>query len=66
GELARRIHLLPHSDERHLTPAQLAERDRLETEIAALRHRKSELAEDDYYDSLEKLLVAIARLYQEP
>ncbi len=66
GDIARSVHLLPHADERRLTAAQTAERDRLEDEIAALRRRKSELAEDDYYNELEKLLVKLARLYQEP
>ncbi len=66
GDIARSVHLLPHADERRLTAEQTAERDRLEDEIAALRRRKSELSEDDYFDELEKLLVKLARLYQEP
>ncbi|HWA99640.1 MAG TPA: hypothetical protein VG713_14155 [Pirellulales bacterium] len=63
GALARRLHLKPHADEQRLSPEQAAARDRLESEIAALRQRKSELPEDEYYDQLERLLVGLARLY---
>jgi hypothetical protein len=46
GDLARRV----------------ATRDRLETELAALRRRKAELPEEQYLAELEKILVALARL----
>jgi hypothetical protein len=64
GDLARRIHLRPSDAERKLTPAQTAERDRLEGELAALRRRKAELSEDSYFTELERVLLALARVYE--
>ncbi|MGC3967388.1 MAG: hypothetical protein QM775_08470 [Pirellulales bacterium] len=62
GERARRLHLSPAAADRALTAAQLAERDRLEDELAALRARKAELSAQDYLTKLERVLVAIARI----
>jgi hypothetical protein len=64
GDLARRFCLKPSAAERELSLAQVTERNRLETELAALRRRKHELAEDAYFAELETLLVALARVYQ--
>jgi hypothetical protein len=64
GELARRFCLRPAEAERALSSEQLAERDRLESAIAALRARKSELDEEEYFAELERLLVKLARLYE--
>lgn len=62
GDLARRLALQPAAAERGLSNEQLATRDRLETELAALRRRKAELPEEQYFVELEKVLVALARL----
>lgn len=66
GDLARRFCLKPSAAERELSLAQVTERDRLETELVALRRRKHELAEDAYFAELETLLVALSRVYQSP
>lgn len=46
------------------TPEELVERERIESAIAQLRTRKSELDETVYYADLEKLLLQMAALYQ--
>lgn len=65
GDLARRFQLKPSNLERSLTPARLARRDELETLLTALRRRKSELNEDEYYENLERLLVELSQVYME-
>ena len=40
-----------------------ARRDELEQELSALRLKKAEMKEDDYYSKLEKIMVETARLY---
>ncbi|RYD33648.1 MAG: hypothetical protein EOP86_12900 [Verrucomicrobiaceae bacterium] len=64
GAAAQRLWLVPDDGARRLTPDQLAERGRLETEIAALRARKSSLKEDDYYQLLETLMRRLAAVYE--
>ncbi len=63
GLRANQLHLIPSSQEETLSDEQRAERDALEREIEALRRRKSELDEEDYYVALETLLVRLARIY---
>jgi len=53
GRRAHQWHLLPSAEERRLSPEIRRRRD----------DRKSDLAEEDYYDQLEVLAVEIARLY---
>ncbi|WP_035605570.1 hypothetical protein [Haloferula sp. BvORR071] len=62
GSLAREIHFLGDSAD-PLAPAAREERTKLEAEIEALRQRKKELKEDDYYAGLEKLMRRMAKLY---
>lgn len=62
GALAREIHFLGDSAD-PLSPAARDERTKLEAEIEALRQRKKELKEDDYYAELEKLMRRMAKLY---
>ncbi len=64
GARARQIHLVPSTAENALSPSARAERDRLELELAALRERKAELPEDQYYRALEALLLQIAKIYE--
>lgn len=66
GQQAHRFHLKAATDQRTLTAEQLAGRDELEQKVEQLRAKKSEMSEDEYYQSLEPLLVEIARLYAEP
>jgi len=66
GFRAHQFHLVQSDAERRLSPAVRARRDELEMSIAALRKNKAQLAEDDYYQRLEALLLQIARLHQSP
>jgi len=66
GEASRKFYLKPSTVEARLSPAQVSERDRLETELAALRSRKAETAETEYFAELERLLLKLARLQVEP
>ncbi len=65
GARAHQIHLVLSAREQAM-PAELrAKRDELELAIEALRDQKATLAEADYYERLEKLLVDLARLYEQ-
>jgi hypothetical protein len=64
GSRAGLIALVPSASERALTPAQRIERDGLERELEALRARKSELKEDDYYRQLEAIARKLGALYR--
>lgn len=64
GTRAHQMHLVRSALEQQLTPELRARRDQLEVQLAELRGRKAKLAEDKYLAELEKLLVAIAELYQ--
>jgi hypothetical protein len=64
GGLASRLVLVASPVEQELSAEIRMERDNLERQLAALRQRKQELAEDEYLAQLEPLLVKIARLYQ--
>lgn len=55
--------LQPDAASQQMTATQLAERDRLETEISALRGKKEELGPEEYYQKLDTLLVQLAALY---
>ena len=66
GLRAHQWHLLRSEAEQKLTPEVRARRDAIELGIARLRQRKPSLAEDDYYQQLDALLVELARLYQQP
>ncbi len=64
GTRAARLHLIRSSREEQLSATHRARRDELEAELAELRQRKSQLAEDDYLQQIEPLLVELARLYE--
>lgn len=63
GLRAHQIHLVRSAAENELTPESRTRRDQIELEIAALRDRKASLAEDLYYQELERLLRELATLY---
>jgi hypothetical protein len=63
GALAREIHFLGDSAD-PLAPEARKERTKLEAEIEALRRRKKDLKEDDYYAELETLMRRMAKLYR--
>lgn len=64
GGRAKLIALVPSETERALTPAQREQRDQLERELEALRARKSEFKEDDYYRQLEMIVRRIGEIYR--
>ena len=64
GFRAHQFHLVRSEAERKLPAGMRARRDELELEIAKLRESKTQLAEDEYYGRLEKLLLELARLYE--
>jgi mannose-6-phosphate isomerase-like protein (cupin superfamily) len=64
GLRAHQFHLVRSEAELKLPPEVRARRDALEQSIAKLRDSKRTLAEDDYYQKLEVLLLEIARLYE--
>ncbi len=66
GLRAHQLHLIRSAPEQRLSPAQRARRDELEQAIARLREAKAQIAEDDYYRQLEKLLLELARLAEAP
>lgn len=64
GAEAARWHLVRSEEERRLTPEQRQTRDDLEAQLEDLRRRKADLAEAEYLQLLESLLVPLARLYE--
>ena len=65
GRMAHRYILVPSKNAPKLSQEEVAERDRLESEIEKLRSRKRKLGEDAYYEELEKLMVQMAELYDD-
>lgn len=63
GVRAHQIMFVRGDVEQKLTPEVRARRDQLEQKLSALRSRKAEMQEDDYYRQLEIILVEIAGLY---
>jgi hypothetical protein len=55
---------VPGAEELRFTPGQRAQRDALESAIAAHRERKASMSEEEYYPELEKLLLSLARFYE--
>jgi hypothetical protein len=65
GYRAHQIHLCPSAEEARLSAEQRAERDRLERAVFKLRDTRDQYTEEAYFQELESLLLAIARIYQE-
>ena len=65
GRTAARWHLIPGLRESQLPPDTRQRRDQLEQDLARLRDRKTELDEAEYLNQLERLLVELARLYEQ-
>jgi hypothetical protein len=64
GVHAHQMNLVRSANEQELSPALRARRDELEAQLSALRDRKPQMQEDDYYNQLEKILVGMAKLYE--
>jgi hypothetical protein len=65
GYLAHQFHLCPSAAESGLSAQQRQERNRLELDVFKLRDARDLYPEEVYFEKLEALLTAIARLYQE-
>jgi len=65
GARAHQFHILPSPDERQLPAEFRKKRNELELQLVTLRDRKKDLLEDQYYASLEQLLLQIASLYEQ-
>jgi hypothetical protein len=65
GLRAAQFCLVRSQQEQRLSPAIRVRRDQLEQDLSRLRQRKAELAEDEYFDLLEPLLLELSRLYDE-
>ncbi len=64
GTRAHQLHLVRSELEEQLAPDTRQRRDDLERQVAQLRELKPTLAEDDYYDRLQRVLVELAQLYE--
>lgn len=66
GTRAHQFHFVRGQAEQELSPELRARRDDLERQVEALRARKKDLGEAEYYRQLEVLLLDIARIYEAP
>jgi hypothetical protein len=64
GLRAHQMHLVRGGPDLALSPAIRDQRDAIEMEINRLRDQKNQLAEYDYYQRLEKLMLTLADLYR--
>lgn len=64
GARAAQFILVRSQREEQLSPETRAHRDELERHLAALRQKKSRLAESEYLKLIEPLLIELAMLYQ--
>jgi hypothetical protein len=62
GARAHQWHLIRSTQDQKLTPEQRRKRDALELEIGRLRQQKSEMDENEYYQSLEALLIRLGEI----
>ena len=65
GIRAHQFHLVPSDRERSMSSDAIRRRDEIERSLAALRDRKEELGDIEYYSRLEPLMIELARLYRE-
>jgi hypothetical protein len=65
GLRASQFHLVRSKRERDLPPEARQQRDKLEQDLAALRERKVDLGEEEYYREIEGILLALAQLYEQ-
>lgn len=63
GQLARQRSLLLSDGDATLTDDQRKRRDELERQVEALRAKKAQMPEAEFYQQLEKLMLEIAKLY---
>ncbi|EAQ78539.1 hypothetical protein DSM3645_26689 [Blastopirellula marina DSM 3645] len=64
GTFANQFILVPGEDALVLSAEQREQRDALERQLAELRQQKGELAEGEYLNRLEAILLPLAKIYQ--
>jgi hypothetical protein len=64
GLHAHQMHLIPSEAERKLSPELRLQRNELEAKLEKLRDAKTQTPADQYYQQLESILLALARLYE--
>lgn len=64
GVRAHQFHLILNDREQRMSPELRQHRDQLERSAAALRSKKGQIAEDEYYTQLETIMTELARLYR--
>ena len=65
GALARQRCLVQNDDDAKLTDEQRKRRDELERQVEALRTKKGQMPDPEFYQQLEKLMLEIAKVYGE-
>ena len=65
GLRAHQLPLIPSDRERSIPAEVRQKRNTLELAVAALRDRKAQLAEADYYAQLDPLMLELAKLYRD-
>lgn len=62
GSRARHVFLIPPASEKQWPEELLKQRETVEARIEALRETKATMKEDEYYSSLESLMIELAKL----
>ena len=62
GRTAHQVHLMPGERDQGIPEELRKRRDELELDVARLRQRRNALTEDEYYSTLEILLIELATL----
>ena len=64
GLRANQFHIIASAEEKRLSTEMRQHRNELERKLTELREKKSQLADAEYYQSLEVICLELARLYQ--
>jgi hypothetical protein len=64
GVRAHQFHLILDDREQRMSPELRQRRDQLERSAGALRSKKGQIPEDEYYAQLETIMTELARLYR--
>ncbi|MEC9003042.1 MAG: hypothetical protein VX644_06690, partial [Planctomycetota bacterium] len=65
GLRANQFHIIASDEEKKLSVEQRKQRNDLERQLTELREKKTELADQEYFQSLETICLELARLYQQ-
>ena len=64
GVRAHQLHLILNDREQRMSPEHRQRRDQLERSAAALRAKKGQIPDDEYYDQFETFMTELAQLYR--